>query len=237
MKDSRRVIFVLVLLVIATALIGAQSRELSVEESYLQQSVELMIIREQSRAEGREMKLVALEYIYNAISSGNTSDDIRVALEYLGTEGTLNKTREDGRLMNNYPDIRMRAATLLGTMGTREAHQALIKMCVNDNEPMVLTEVIKSLGIIGLNDNNYEAARTIARVVDHYDALVPDNLLALSALEAFQRLAAGNNGMTDASAITTTRRIATSGYYISSVRERAREVLLTLRPAPPPSGP
>jgi HEAT repeat protein len=231
MKVSRRFILVLVFLVIATALIGAQSRELSVEESYLQQSVELMIIREQSRSESREMKLVALEYIYNAISNGNTSDEIRVALEYLGTEGTLNQTREDGRIINNFPDIRMRAATYLGALGTKEAHKALIRMVTLDNEPMVLTEVVKSLGIIGLNDDDYEAARAIAMTVDHYDALVPDNLLALSAVEAFQKLAAANGGYIDTSAITTTRRIATSGYYVTSVRERAMQVLLTLRPA------
>jgi hypothetical protein len=236
MKVSRRVIFVLMFLVIAAALIGAQSRELSVEESYLQQSVELMIIREQSRADSREMKLVALEYIYNAISNGNTSDDIRVALEYMGTEGTLNQTRENGRLVNNYPDVRLRAATYLGAIGTKEAHDSLVKMCNLDNEPMVLTEVVKSLGIIGLNDDNYLAARAIARTVDRYDALVPDNLLALSALEAFEKLAAANNGYIDASAITTARRIAASGYYIRPVQDRARQVLLTLRPAPPSSG-
>jgi len=225
----KRILAIMMILICATAFISAQTRgrELTVEESYLQQSIELMIIREQSRAESREMKVVALEYINDAIQRGNTSDEIRAALEYLGIEGTINQTRENGRLVNNYPDIRMRAATYLGDMGTPEAKTTLIKMCLADNEPMVLTEVVKSLGRIGINDNE-EATNAIAWIVTRYDVLNPDNLLALSALEAFEKLAAANNGITDSSVIRTVMRIA-DGPYIRPVQQRARETLATLR--------
>ena len=219
------VIFIAVLCTLTAQ--SRNTRELSVEESYLQQSVELMIIREQSRAESREMKLVALEYIYEAISRGNTGDEIRSSLEYLGTEGTINQTRENGRLVNNYPDIRMRAATYLGDLGTPEAKNALIRMCLADNEPMVLTEVVKSLGRIGINDNE-ETASAISWIVTRYDVLNPDNLLALSALEAFEKLAAANNGIRDPSVIQTIMRIA-EGHYVTPVRDRARQTLNELR--------
>jgi plasmid stability protein len=206
---------------------SSSNRDMTVEQSYLQESVELMIIREQSRAESRDMKLVALEYIGDAIQRGNRGEEIRAALEYLSLEGIVNQTRENGRLVNNYPDIRTRAATQLGQLGTREAKDTLIKMVLADNEPMVLTEAIKSLATIGLNDND-ETANAISWIVTRFDVLNPDNLLALSALEAYEKLAAANNGIRDPSAIRTIIRIA-EGNYIRPVQERAKEVLMELR--------
>jgi hypothetical protein len=205
----------------------ADDEEMSVEESYLQQSIELMIIREQSRAESRDMKLVALEYIGEAIDNGNTGDDIRQALEYLALEGIATQTRENGRLMNNYPDVRTRAATYLGDLGTEEAKDTLMKVLLADPEPMVLTEAVKSLGKIGLNDEE-QTAEAISWVVTRFDVLNPDNLLALSAIDAFEKLADANGGIKSAAVVRTVIRIA-EGPYINPVRNRAKEFLNTLR--------
>jgi hypothetical protein len=206
---------------------SSSNRELSVEQSYLQESVELMIIREQSRAESRDMKLVALEYIGDALKRGNRGPEIKSALDYLSLEGIVNQTRENGRLVNNYPDIRTKAATYLGELGTPEAKDTLIKMILADNEPMVITEAIKSLAVIGLNDND-ETSDAIAWIVRRYDVLNPDNLLALSAIEAFEKLAAANNGILSPSAVQTLMRIS-SGQYVRSVQDRARLALTDLR--------
>ena len=218
----------------ASAMVMGQSRssasnrtEMSVEQSYLQESVELMIIREQTRAETREMKMVALEYIGDAIRRGNKSDEIRVSLEYLGLEGILNKTRENGRLVNNFPDVRMRAATHLGDLGTSEAKDSLIKMILAENEPMVTTEAIKSLAKIGINDNE-ETVNAISWIVTRFDVLNPDNLLALSAVEAYEKLAEANDGIKDPSAVRALIRIA-EGNYIRPVQDRAKEALMGLR--------
>ncbi|MDR0475943.1 MAG: HEAT repeat domain-containing protein [Treponema sp.] len=218
---------------VAVTLVQAQSqsggnRELTVEETYLQQSVETMIIREQSRAESRDLKLAALKYIGEAIDHGNKGAEIKDALEYMGIEGTINKTRENGRLMNNYPDIRVIAASYLGALGTNEAKDILIKICLADNEPMVLTEAIKSLGKIGLNDND-ETAAVISLIIRRFDILHPDNLLALSALEAFEKLALAN-GRIDLHSVQMVMMIA-DGQYLLSVKERARHVLDVLRRA------
>jgi hypothetical protein len=206
---------------------AAISQEMSVEESYLQESIENMIIREQSVATGRDMKLVALEYIGEAIEHGNTSDDVRNALEYLALEGLTNQTRENGRMINNFPDVRARAVSYLGEVGTPEAKNALLKVMLADPEPMVLTEAVKSLAKIGLNENE-ETANTISWVVTRFDVLNPDNLLALSALEAFEILAEKNGGLKDPSALRTIMRIA-DGRYISPVKDRARQLIYDLR--------
>jgi hypothetical protein len=206
---------------------GASNREMSVEESYLQESVELMVIRETSRADTRDQKLVALEYIGEAIERGNTGEEIRGALEYLSMEGVMNKARENGRLVNNFPDVRRQSAKYLGDLGTPEAKNTLLKIVVADPEPMVLQEAVKSLAKIGLNDND-ETVNAIAWIVTRFDVLNPDNLLALSAVDAFAVLAEKNGGIKDPNAIRTLIRIS-EGNYIKPVQEKARAVLMDLR--------
>jgi HEAT repeat protein len=207
--------------------LSSADREMSVEQSYLQESVELMIIREQSRTDSRDMKFVALEYIGDAINRGNKSDDIRAALEYLSLEGVLNTSRENGRVINNFPDVRKQAATYLGQLGTPEARVTLLKMVEKEKEPMVITEVIRSLGIIGNNDNN-EVTRTISWYVNRFHELNPDNFMALSALDAFARIAAANNGLRDRAAVDTIIKIS-EGPYILPIRDKAKALLEDLR--------
>jgi len=208
-------------------LVSPDNREMSVEQSYLQESVELMIIREQSRTDSRDMKMVALEYIGDAIDRGNKSDEIRAALEYLSLEGVVNVARENGRVVNNYPDVRRAAATYLGKLGTPEAKDTLLKMVNRDNEPMVITEAIRSLGTIGMNDAD-EVTQVITWTVNRFNVLNPDNFMALSALDAFSRIAAANNGIKDRAVVETILKIA-DGPYIRPVQDRAKELLVELK--------
>jgi HEAT repeat protein len=223
------VLIVLPVMVTAQTQAGASpnGREMSVEQSYLQESVELMIIREQSRTDSRDMKMVALEYIGDAIDRGNKSDEIRVALEFLSLEGVVNVARENGRVVNNFPDVRKSAATYLGKLGTAEAKDTLLKMVNGDNEPMVITEAIRSLGTIGMNDAD-EVTKTISWTVNRFHGLNPDNFMALSALDTFAKIAAANGGIKDRSAVETIIRIA-EGPYVRPVQDRAKELLRELR--------
>jgi hypothetical protein len=214
--------------IVVSAVMGQTSnQEMSVEESYLQESIELMVIRETSRADSRDQKLVALEYISEAIGRGNKGEDIRETLEYLSMEGVMNKARENGRLINNFPDVRRQAVKYLGELGTAEAKNTLLKVCLADNEPMVLQEAVKSLGDIGLNDND-ETVSTISWIVNRFDVLNPDNLLALSAIDAFAKIAAKNNGIKDPAVIRILLRIS-DGPYIKPVQERAKQLVIDLR--------
>jgi len=235
MLTPKRFILVAAIFAVLPVMVMAQTRPgltpsapgMTVEQSYLQESIELMIIREQARAEGRDMKMVALQFIGDAIERGNRSDEIRQTLEFLAMEGVMNVARENGRVVNNFPDVRRQAATYLGVLGTPEAVNALIRMVSVDNEPMVITEAVRSLGLIGSN-NNDEAVNTIAWTVNRFNNLNPDNLLALSAIEAFERLSAANDGHLSHAAVQTLIRIA-EGSYIRPVQERARLALSELR--------
>ena len=228
MLNHKRILVLLIAFLVIPLMVFGQGRELTVEESFLQESIELMIIREQARTDSRDNKMVALEFINDAIQRGNRSDEIRAALEFLSLEGVVNMTRENGRVVNNYPDVRKEAATQLGLLGTPEAQVTLLRMINVDNEPMVITEAIRSLGVIGTNSDE-EVTRAIAWTVNRFHFNNPDNFLALSALDAFEKIADANNGiLTDRAAIEVIFRIA-DGPYIRPVQERARILLNTLR--------
>jgi len=230
MFSFKRLSILIIAAVIITATAAAQSgtrREMTVEESYLQESIELMIIRETARGNTRESKMIALDYIGEAIERGNTNDEIRQTLEFLSMEGTRSVARESGRVMNNFPEIRRQAARYLGQVGTEEARQSLILILQSENEPMVIQEAIKSLGDIGSNENN-ETVAHIAWIMDRNTNLNPDNLMAIATIDAFEKIAKQNNGLTSPEAIQTLMRIM-DGHYIRPVKERARQVIASLR--------
>lgn len=235
MNVVNRFMAALAILVVAVGIVGAQTagekKELSVEESYLQESIEAMVIREQSRADSRDMKFIALEYIGEAIAAGRGGEETQKALEYLALEGVVNKSRDGGvgRVTNNFPDVRARAVEYLGELGGEAAKDSLLKVMLAEPEPMVLTEAVKSLAKIGMNDNE-EVAATISWIVSRFDVLNPDNSLAFAALNAFEELAEKNGGLKDPSTIRVILRIA-EGPYIKPVQARARDVLNKIRTA------
>lgn len=228
MFSFKRVSILIIAAAITVSVAAAQSsNDMTPEESYLQESIEIMIIRETARASTREQKFLALEYIGDAIERGSTNDEIRQTLEFLSREGRRTLAMENGRVVNNFPDVRRQSAKFLGQMGTEEARRTLLEILQFENEPMVLQEAIKSLGDIGTIDNN-DSLVIISWVVSRFDNLNPDNLMALATIDAFEKIARRNNGLNSPEAIATLARIS-EGNYITPVKERARMLLSELR--------
>jgi len=235
MTTCRRIFFLLFTALIAVTMLSAQSggsrtsanEERTVEESYLQEAIELMIIREISQTSSLDQKLLALQYISDAIERGNKSEEICQTLEFLSMEGLMIQTRENGRLTNNFPLARREAAKHLGKMGTPEAQAALINICRYEAEPMVLQEAIKSLGDYPGSDNA-KALEAIVWIVGRFDALNPDNMMALAAVDAIAKIAETNNGLKHPGAAQLLIRII-DGPYIRPVQNKARQVLSDLR--------
>jgi len=228
MFSIKRISILILAGVIAVSAASAQNNpEMTVEQSYLQESVELMIIRETARASSREQKFIALNYIGDMIDRGSKNDEIRQTLDFLSREGRRTIATESGRVVNNFPDVRRQSAKYLGLLGTEEARKTLLEICQYENEPMVLQEAIKSLGDIGNNDNN-ETVVIISWAFSKFDNLNPDNLMAIATIDAFEKIARQNNGINSPEAIRTLSRI-TEGYYITPVKERARQLLADLR--------
>ncbi len=194
---------------------------MTVEEAYLN-SVGGVVIKEMIAAEGRDSKYVALQYVEDALNNGGPSEDLTKALDALATIGLSTVVRKEGRVVNNYPDVRMKACELLGKAGGEKAKDTLVKVLYGDNEPAVLMTAIHSLSQIGLNDND-EVVQMITWVAKRFDVINPSSSLALEILNAYEVLAPqceDKRGMFD-----VIMRIASNYNYVTPVRNRALEVL------------
>jgi len=197
---------------------------ITVEQAYLN-SIEGVMISEMVAAEGRDSKLVALQYIEDALNEGRQTEEIQAALGTLATEGLSTVIREGGRVTNNYPEIRRRACELLGQMGTDKAKDTLITVMYTDNEPAVITAAVKSLGTIGKNDND-EVFNMINWIARKFDRVNPTSSLALEILNTFEKMAGSINNKKDM--FETVMRIANNYSYVTPVRTRAYEVMRSI---------
>lgn len=197
---------------------------ITVEQAYLN-SIEGVMIKEMVAAEGRDSKRVALQYIEEALNEGRQSEEIQVALSTLATEGLSTVVREDGRVVNNYPEIRRRACELLGQMGTDKAKDSLITVMYTDNEPSVITAAVKSLGEIGKNDND-EVFNMINWIARKFDTVNPTSSLALEILNTFEKMS--GSIINKKEMFETVMRIANNYNYVTPVRTRAYEVMRTI---------
>ena len=220
--NLRKISVVAAVAIFAVALLPAQQKsEVTVEQQYLS-TIEDVIIKEMTLSDVRDNKEVALQYIEDALKAGRISPEIQEALNSLAGEGIANPNRENGRLINNYPDIRAKAADLLAQIPTEESKATLVKIVLGDNEPMVITSAIRSLGVIGLNSED-DVVSTIAWTEKRFATLNPTSSMAYEVLNAYEKLlpyTKDRNAM-----IQSVSRIAANYQYVTPVRQRALTLL------------
>ncbi|HOV62890.1 MAG TPA: HEAT repeat domain-containing protein [Spirochaetia bacterium] len=207
----------------------SKGKETTVEERYLE-SAEVRLIREQALQPERDAKEKALKSLEDLIKNGKVGEsdkEVHLILENLSLEGTGILIWENRRLLNNYPDIRMKACQLLGQMGTDDAKEILINVLLSDDETMVLSEAVYALGVMGKNENN-QVSEAIAYTILNQDIINPDNNFAMASLFALEKLAAKNNGLNDPNAFRALIRIS-QGNYIRDVKLKADQVIEKLK--------
>ena len=215
----------LVLLAVAVLVSGTFAQEvetITVEEAYLN-AVEGVVIKEMLNTEGRDSKFVALQYIENALENGRDSADIQQALYSLATIGLSKTVREDGRLINNYPDVRMKACELLGKSKNPEAKSGLKQVMYMDNEPAVITAAVRALSEIGYAEDDRDSLEMINWINKKFDTVNPTSWLALEILNAYEKVASIVKDKTGL--VEGVMRIASNYSYVTPVRNRAQEVL------------
>lgn len=198
--------------------------ETSADTDYLS-SVEDVVIKELASSDERDQKLVALQYLEAAVDEGRVTPDMMVALDALAGEGLTTQSRTGGRLINNFPDIRAKSCDLLAKVPTEESKTTLVKIALADNEPMVVTAAIRSLGEIGLNEGD-DVVNAIAWISKKNSVVNPTSSLALEILIAYEKLydkAEDKRGMIEA-----VSQIATNYNYVKPVRDRALALLRTI---------
>lgn len=233
MKLSRKV-FVASAMMIAGSFVFAQTqqvqkksdseKETSVESEYLN-DVDGDIIMTLAESDEYDNKLVALQYLQSALEDGNTSDAVIQALDKLAGEGLTTQSRTNGRLTNNYPEIRREACKLMAKVPTEHSKNTLISIAVADNEPMVIAAAVKSLGEIGINQND-ETVEAIAFANRRNQVLNPTSSLALEVLNAFEML--NDSTENKKTMIDAVARISTDYHYVTPVRQKAYKLLKSL---------
>ena len=199
----------------------------TIEEKRLQGSVEVQVISSLVAENGRGEKLKALEFIRNMIDKGKANDkntDVIGLLEELGAEGTSKQVVENRRLINDFPEVRREAAELLGQVGGDQSREALLNMAIKDKEPMVISEAVYSLGLIGGGDQSARVEAVITNLVKSQDAIRPDSNFAFAAVSALEMLGKKNSGKVSQEVFAALIRIQ-NGNYIRPVREKAKLVL------------
>lgn len=227
MKFTKKV-FLAAALLASCSMVFAQSKskesETSVESEYLT-DIDGDIIMSLANSDELDNKLVALQYLENAINEGNTSDLVIKALDQLAGEGLTQQTRTAGRLTNNFPEVRRQACLLMAKVPTEHSKNTLISIAIADNEPMVIAAAVQSLGTIGIN-NNDETVEAIAFANKRNQVLNPTSSLAMEVLCAYEKLAdSTENKKTLLNSITM---ISTDYRYVTPVRQKAYKLLKQL---------
>lgn len=207
----------------------AGSKEITIEELFLK-SIEFQILREKAFSDDYEVKMGALDDLDKKLTEGSIGDNaaqVAFVLEYLAMEGSGHTVREDGRLLNNFPEVRRRAANMLGRIGTEAAKDALIRVLLIDEEPMVKSEAAYALGVVGMNKDN-EVVKVLAYALDREDPSKPDNNFAYAMALAIEKIVKKGQGATDAIAYKTLVKIA-GGNYLRTVKSKALQVLEELK--------
>ena len=201
--------------------------ETSVEQEYLS-DVDGVVILSLAASDEYDNKLVAMQFLESAVENGNTSEDILEALNQLAGEGISKQSRTNGRLMNNYPDIRRRACLALGKIKTEQSKEYLVQVTLAENEPMVIAAAVNSLGEIGFN-NNDEVVDAISFANRRNQILNPTSSLAFEVLDAYEKLAPSTENKKII--VDSVAKIAADYHYVTPVRNKAVKLLKTISDA------
>lgn len=203
---------------------SSSKNETSVEQEYLS-DVDGVVILSLAQSEEYDNKLVAMQFLEAAVENGNASEDVMKALNQLAGEGISTQSRQNGRLINNYPDIRRRACLALGKVKTEESKNYLVKVTLAENEPMVIAAAVNSLGEIGIN-NGDEVVDAISFANRRNMILNPTSSMAFEVVDALGKLAPSTENKKII--IDTLAKIAADYHYATPVRNKALKLLKSM---------
>ena len=226
MKFQKCLIIVVIFAILTTNLIAEEERTSSSVESMYLQSYEDVIVSELAASDKYEAKLISLEYIKEAVDSGRTSPSITQSLYSLAGEGVFTVVNSEGRVANNYPDIRREAALMMANVPSEETKDLLLDLVSNEPEPMVLSAAVYSLGEIGIIEDD-DVVDQIAMMHRRFAVLNPTDSLASSILETFEKIMPLVEDQSIL--IETVASIATNYNYVLPVREEAHRILMTIK--------
>ncbi|MDR0706859.1 MAG: hypothetical protein LBF60_03120 [Treponema sp.] len=196
-------------------------RDVQAEQSYSPDMANLILITEQSRASEIKLKNNALALIARLLAQNRKSPEMLDALEFLAFEGTVNKNRINGKIINSYPSIRAKAAACLGDYGGEEAKKILVRMLKVELDSMVLIPALYALSKIGVTAEDEIVLNDMMR---RLDARHPDNLLAIAYLDTLEKYSEEQAGAVQLATRHSIARVS-QGAYTKLVQKKARLLL------------
>jgi HEAT repeat protein len=226
-----RAICLLLVLTLASLSLWAQKSEQTIEELYLQSAIKTQIIKAEAASPDRDMKMIALTDIAQMADNGEVADnpELMEVLGNLAGEGVTYVVREQGHVLNDFPDVRREAARVLGKIGTEEAAVELNSILLTDPEPMVMAEAILAISNIEVEDTK-SRNRSMAAAIYRQTAVNKDNNFAYTFLQSVENVATREGGIDDPMIFEEVAKIADARQgYNRVVRDRAFKLLRELQ--------
>lgn len=197
---------------------------LTIEEQILQkkeQKIRTYIY--QARLGDRDAKIDVLDQILAEFDEMKyTERDMKLVelLVELSEEGSVRKVYENGRIVNDFPDVRIKAAKVLAKIKGEKSREALINALLNEDNSMVKVEICYALAEVGDNKNS-----DVLRAIIYIYRNRPNNdaNLIMAIIHALQRIASSQSILYDEVVYILTE--INMGAYNRTIRETALKVL------------
>ena len=150
-----------------------------------------LILKEMAFSDTRALKLRALLDIERHLEGASFLpvhvSVLEEVLGYLVAEGVTHRAYVLGRLVNDYPEIRLEACLLLGGLKTDGALAILVNVVQRDHDESVRIRAIAAIGEIGF-DPYGDAVRVFSDALEHGAGVA----FTLAAIDAVQSIIEGN---------------------------------------------
>jgi len=184
----------------------------------------------QAASPDRESKFHALREIGGNIETGTISPNdgnVLSILTYLAQEGVKSETRGGFPSERNYPDVRRASCALLGRMGGEGAKKTLLSVIESESEPMVLSEAVYALALIG-GKPDPKILQILTRLLEVHVLAKYDDNLAYTCLLAVEKLDTPEHRMDDPDLYRAILRMLDAP-LMGEVRRKAFDVIDRLR--------
>ena len=148
----------------------------------------------------REAFTRILDDVRRRVEKRSLGRDVWFVVPILGRiaqAGIIDPVYENNRLINDFPDLRARAALLLGSLGTLQSSDLLIRLLGRESDNVALAAEIDALGRLG-SDPDGAAVRAIAAAFARATGSAPNSRIAAAVVTAFQGISKYEGGLSPA---------------------------------------
>ena len=179
------------------------------------------------KAGDRTSKERVLDEILNGFDSEKYSEDDKKLVElvdFLMGEGSIRKQFQDGRQINDYPEIRRKSVKVMAKIGGAGARLSLLNALNTEPHSSVKAEICLALADPNMSDDSGDILRALSYMYRTTNR--PDQNLVAALIDAVKNIAKGNP-MNYSEAIYLLSEIQ-HGNYNRDIRTKALEAIETL---------